>query len=158
MNSNYALVKDLDQKERTPAPDRARFADESAITAGRVDPMTVSELRHSPGRRVGGSPISRRSPIHEARRVSRSPHEYDDYEKEMLRRERLDRNRQIDNRMANAVDSAQRMMDILDIGSPIRRREGVESLTANAPGLNVSPVPVEESHLRVSPHKKVIQE
>ena len=95
MNSNYALVKDLDQKERTPAPDRARFADESAITAGRVDPMTVSELRHSPGRRVGGSPISRRSPIHEARRVSRSPHEYDDYEKEMLRRERLDRNRQI---------------------------------------------------------------
>ena len=44
VKSNYALVKDLDHKERTPVPDRARYADESAITAGgRVgDPLTVS--------------------------------------------------------------------------------------------------------------------
>lgn len=73
----------------------------------------------------------------------------------MLRRERIERNREIESRHANALGSAQRIMDILEISSPIRRREGVESLTANAPGLNVSPVPVEESHLRVSPHRKV---
>lgn len=137
MKSNYALVKDLDQKERTPAPDRARFADESAITAGgRVgDPLTVSELRHS-------SPVRNASPQEPHRRASKSPNRYDNYEKEMLRRERIERNREIESRHANALGSAQRIMDILDIGSPIRRREGVESLTANAPGLNVSPVPV----------------
>ncbi len=85
VKSNYALVKDLDSKEqRTPAPDRARYADESAITAARsaigglggsVDPMTVSELRQSVRPTRGEA----------------SPH--DDYEKEMLRRERMERNR-----------------------------------------------------------------
>ena len=91
VRSNYALVKDLGTMEKTPQQQRGRFADESAITSG--------GRGRKDDKRPHGSPL-RETP---ERPYSRSPIKYD---QEAVRRERLERNKDIDRRHASAVGSA----------------------------------------------------
>ena len=82
----------MKEADHTPkVPIHHHLADESAITsAGRRDPLTVSEL--------GGGVIdheeelrkSRHSPLrHSPGRGSRSPNRYDNYDQGQIRRERM---------------------------------------------------------------------